>query len=102
MSNHPDFMVYTEALEKVYQLGDEKIEVLKNVSLSIPKAKFIALTGASGSGKTTLLNIIGGIDRPSSGKIFVADQDLTSQNEDTLSDFRCNIVGFVFQSCRTR
>lgn len=91
-------MVYTEALEKVYQLGDEKIEVLKNVSLSIPKAKFIALTGASGSGKTTLLNIIGGIDRPSSGKIFVADQDLTSQNEDALSDFRCNNMGFVFQS----
>ena len=57
-------MVYTEALGKVYQLGNEKIEVLKNITLSIPKAKFVALSGPSGSGKTTLLNIIGGIDKP--------------------------------------
>ncbi len=56
------------------------------------------LSGASGSGKTTLLNIIGGIDKPTSGKILVNDQDLTVQNEDALSDYRCNNVGFVFQA----
>ena len=93
-----DFMVYTEAIAKTYQIGEDKIEVLKNLSLSIPRAKFIALRGPSGSGKTTLLNIIGGIDRPTSGKIFVDGQDLTLKDEDLLSDFRCYNVGFVFQA----
>jgi putative ABC transport system ATP-binding protein len=93
-----DLMVYAQALGKTYQVGDLKIEVLKVVTLSIPKAKFIVICGPSGSGKTTLLNIIGGIDKPTSGKIFVAGQDLAVQDEDFLSDFRCNQVGFVFQS----
>lgn len=93
-----DTMVYTERLVKAYQIGEEKIEVLKELTLSIPKAKFIALRGPSGSGKTTLLNIISGIDRPTSGKIFVDRQDLTLKDEDFLSDFRCNNVGFVFQA----
>jgi len=91
-------MVCTEALTKIYNVGSEKIEVLKDITLSIPKGKFIALCGPSGSGKTTLLNIIGGIDKPTSGKIFVAGQDLTLEDEDFLSDFRCNNVGFVFQA----
>lgn len=98
MLNNEDSMVYIEALAKAYQIGGEKIEVLKDLTLSIPKAKFIALCGPSGSGKTTLLNIIGGIDRPTSGKIIVAGQDLTLKDEDFLSDFRCNNVGFVFQA----
>jgi putative ABC transport system ATP-binding protein len=98
VTENEDRMVYTEALEKAYQLGSEKIKVLKDVTLSIPKAKFIALCGPSGSGKTTLLNIIGGIDRPTSGKIFVAGQDLTLKDEDFLSDFRCNNVGYIFQA----
>jgi putative ABC transport system ATP-binding protein len=92
------FMVRTEALGRTYQVGDEKINVLQDVNLSISKGKFVALCGPSGSGKTTLLNIIGGIDRPSNGKIFVANQDLTEKDEDFLSDFRCNNVGFVFQA----
>jgi len=91
-------MVYAKDLQKTYQLGDEKIEVLKNLNLHVPKGKFIALCGASGSGKTTLLNIIGGIDKPTSGKIFVNSLDLTEMNENALSDFRCNNVGFVFQA----
>jgi putative ABC transport system ATP-binding protein len=70
LSNHTEFIVYMEALGKVYQLGDEKIEVLKDITLSIPKGKFIALCGASGSGKTTLLNIIGGIDRLTAAKFL--------------------------------
>ena len=93
-----DLMIYAEALGKTYQVGDLKLEVLKDITLSIPKAKFIVICGPSGSGKTTLLNIIGGIDKPTSGKIFVEGQDLTVQDEDFLSDFRCNNVGFVFQS----
>ena len=98
MSTKEDLMIYAQALGKTYQVGDLKIEVLKDITLSIPKAKFIVICGPSGSGKTTLLNIIGGIDKPTSGKIFVAGQDLTVQDEDFLSDFRCNNVGFVFQS----
>ena len=91
-------MIYAQALGKDYQIGNEKLEVLKDITFSIPKGKFTVVSGPSGSGKTTLLNIIGGIDKPTSGKIFVEGQDLTVQDEDFLSDFRCNNVGFVFQS----
>ena len=83
---------------KTYEIGGEKLEVLKGITFSIPKARFVVLSGASGSGKTTLLNIIGGIDKPTIGKIFFNDQDLTIQNEDQLSNYRCNNVGFVFQA----
>jgi len=91
-------MVYAEALGKTYQIGKVKIEVLKDVTFSVPKAKFVVVTGPSGSGKTTLLNIIAGIDRPTRGKIFVEGEDLNDKNEDFLSDFRCINVGFVFQA----
>ncbi len=90
--------VYAQALGKTYPIGNEKLEVLKDITFSIHKAQFVVLNGASGSGKTTLLNIIGGIDKPTTGKIFVNDQDLTAQNENELSDYRCNSVGFVFQA----
>lgn len=98
MSNIDDQMVFTCKLGKFYELGESKIEVLKDINLNIQKSKFIALCGPSGSGKSTLLNIIGGIDRPTSGKIFVGNKDLTNQNEDFLADFRCHQIGFVFQS----
>lgn len=91
-------MIHAEALRKVYQIDKEKIEVLKNISFSISKANFVVITGPSGSGKTTLLNIIGAIDRPTSGKIFVNNEDLTVQDENFLSDFRCSNIGFVFQA----
>jgi putative ABC transport system ATP-binding protein len=91
-------MIYAKHLQKNYQLGVDKIEVLKNINLGIPKADFIALCGASGSGKTTLLNIIGGIDKPTSGAIKVNGLDLTMLKENALSDYRCNNVGFVFQA----
>lgn len=91
-------MVYAQALAKTYQIGKTKIEVLKDITFSIPKAKFVVVSGPSGSGKTTLLNIIAGIDRPTSGKIFVQGEDLNDKNEDFLSEFRCTNVGFVFQA----
>ncbi|HYA78519.1 MAG TPA: ABC transporter ATP-binding protein [Verrucomicrobiae bacterium] len=98
MSKNEGPMVYAEALGKTYQIGKVKIEVLKDVTFSVPKAKFVVVTGPSGSGKTTLLNIIAGIDRPTRGKIFVEGEDLNDKNEDFLSDFRCINVGFVFQA----
>jgi putative ABC transport system ATP-binding protein len=98
MQKQEEVAVYVKALGKAYEIGDEKLEVLKDISFSINKAQFVVLSGPSGSGKTTLLNIIGGIDRPTTGKIAVNGQDLIGQNEDQLSDYRCTSVGFVFQA----
>jgi putative ABC transport system ATP-binding protein len=98
MPKKEDIMITTQALTRSYQVGDTKITVLKDINLTIENAKFIAICGPSGSGKTTLLNIISGIDRPTSGRIIVAKEDLTNQTEDFLSDFRCSKIGFVFQS----
>jgi putative ABC transport system ATP-binding protein len=92
------WMVSTRKLSKTYTVGEGKVEVLKDITIDIPKAKFAVLCGPSGSGKTTLLNIISGIDRPTSGQLFVAGQELTGQNEEYLSDFRCSHIGFVFQA----
>jgi len=91
-------VVSASSLCKTYQIGDINIEALKNVNLKIEKGRFIAISGSSGAGKTTLLNIIGGIDKPTTGKIIVFKHDLTVEDEDFLADFRCNNVGFVFQS----
>ena len=86
------------SLCKAYQIEDLEVPVLKDINLTIEAGQFVALSGPSGSGKTTLLNIISGIDKPTTGKILVFDQDLAEQNEDVLADFRCNQIGFVFQS----
>ena len=91
-------VVSASSLCKTYQIGDVNIEALKDVNLKIEKGKFIAISGPSGAGKTTLLNIIGSIDKPTNGKIIVFKHNLTVENEDFLADFRCNNVGFVFQS----
>jgi len=92
-------MVFTEGLEKTYPIGIGKsVDGLKDINIEIRKAKFVVVCGPSGSGKTTLLNLISGIDRPTKGKIVVAGQDLTDRDENFLSDFRCNHIGFVFQA----
>jgi putative ABC transport system ATP-binding protein len=93
-----DYAVSTVALSKAYPIGDAEVESLKDVNLKVSKGKFLAIYGPSGAGKTTLLNIISGIDRPTSGKIIVLGEDLAVKDEDFLADFRCNNVGFVFQS----
>src|SRR4030042_5483195 len=93
-----DFIVATHSLHKAYRVGEEEVEVLKDVNLNVSRGEFVAICGPSGSGKTTLLNIISGIDRPTSGQILVLGQDLAVQDEDFLAEFRCSNVGFVFQS----
>jgi putative ABC transport system ATP-binding protein len=90
--------VSAQSLCKAYQMGEVEVEVLKGISLDVAMGKFVVICGPSGAGKTTLLNIISGIDKPTSGKIFVFEQDLTDKDENFLADFRCNDVGFVFQS----
>jgi len=93
-----NFAVVVYSLRKAYQMADVKVEVLKDVNLNVATGEFVVICGPSGAGKTTLLNIISGIDRPTSGKIIVFGEDLTEKDEDFLADFRCNDVGFVFQS----
>jgi putative ABC transport system ATP-binding protein len=93
-----DSVVSVHSLCKAYQLGEAEVEVLKDLNLNVARGNFITICGPSGSGKTTLLNIISGIDRPTSGQVIVLGQDLTVQDEDFLAEFRCDNVGFVFQS----
>jgi putative ABC transport system ATP-binding protein len=91
-------VVQASVLCKTYETTDSKIEVLKDVDLKVEEGEFTVVGGPSGSGKTTLLNIIGGIDKPTSGKIIVFKEDLTARKEDFLANFRCTKIGFVFQS----
>ncbi len=92
------FAISAQSLSKAYVMGEAEVEVLKDVSLTVAVGKFAVVCGPSGAGKTTLLNLISGIDKPTSGKIIVLGQNLAEQNEDFLAEFRCNNVGFVFQS----
>jgi putative ABC transport system ATP-binding protein len=83
---------------KTYHLGDEVLNALYHVSLSVEKGEFIAITGPSGSGKTTLANIIGGLDRPTNGTVIIDGNDLSHVRDRTLSDYRNHHIGFIFQS----
>jgi putative ABC transport system ATP-binding protein len=90
-------MIHLENLAKIYGTSSHPIAALHNVNLTIQTGEFIAIYGRSGSGKSTLLNLISGIDRPSSGKIFVDDLEVTALNETRLTLFRRDQIGFVFQ-----
>jgi putative ABC transport system ATP-binding protein len=98
MLPEPKPVVVAAQLCKAYKMDETEVEVLKEINLTVKKGQFVAIYGPSGAGKTTLLNLISGIDKPTSGKITVFDLDLAEQNEDALADYRCNQVGFVFQS----
>jgi len=86
-----------ESLSKVYGLGEGEVRALDGVSFSVPKCQFLAIIGPSGSGKSTLLHILGGVDRPTSGKVFLEDQDVFAQDEDHLAVFRRRQVGLIYQ-----
>jgi putative ABC transport system ATP-binding protein len=98
MLPEPKPVVVAEKLCKAYSMEDTSVEVLKEIDVTVNQGQFVAIYGPSGAGKTTLLNIISGIDQPTHGKISVFEMDLGEQNEDVLADYRCNKVGFVFQS----
>ncbi len=85
------------ALRKVYNEKRMPVEALQGVDLSIEKGEFLALVGPSGSGKTTLLNLIGGLDRPTEGKIFVEGREITELPSSELAELRLRRIGFVFQ-----
>lgn len=82
---------------KIYDTGEDSVNALNNISFSVKKGEFVAIIGASGSGKSTLLHILGGIDRPTSGKVFVDGQDVYEQSEDQLAVFRRRQVGLIYQ-----
>jgi putative ABC transport system ATP-binding protein len=90
--------VFACSLGKIYKIGVTEVEVLRDVNFRNKKGEFTVISGPSGSGKTTFLNIMSGIDKPTSGKITVFDEDLTVKDEDFLARFRCDNIGFVFQS----
>ena len=84
-------------VHKYFTRGSEQVDVLKNLSLSVPAGEFLALMGPSGSGKTTLLNLIAGLDRPSEGEVWVGNQLISQLSEARLARWRTRHVGFVFQ-----
>ena len=86
-----------ENLCKTYGKGKNEVKALDNISFSVNKGEFIAIIGPSGSGKSTLLHILGGVDKPTSGKVFMNDQDIYVQNDEQLAIFRRRQVGLIYQ-----
>lgn len=86
-----------EHLSKIYGAGENQVRALDDVSFSVQKGEFVAIVGASGSGKSTLLHLIGGVDRPDSGKVYVDGKDVYAQSEEALAIFRRRQVGLIYQ-----
>ncbi len=86
-----------ENLTKTYGKGENKVEALKNINLSVHKGEFVAIVGASGSGKSTLLHLLGGLDRPTSGNVVIDGESIYDYKEEKLAVFRRRKIGFVFQ-----
>ena len=86
-----------ENLNKTYGKGENQVKAVDNISFSVEKGEFVAIIGASGSGKSTLLHLIGGVDRPTSGKVFIEGKDIYSLNDDNLAIFRRRQIGLIYQ-----
>ncbi len=85
-------------ISKIYGSGEVAVHALKNATFSVPKGEFVAVVGESGSGKSTLLNMIGALDTPTDGKVFIDGKDIFSMKERNLTVFRRRNIGFIFQS----
>ena len=90
-------LLKVEHLTKIYGKENNQVKAIDDVSFSVEKGEFVAIVGASGSGKSTLLHLIGGVDRPTSGKVTINDQDIFELNDDKLAIFRRRQVGIVYQ-----
>ena len=90
-------LLKVEHLSKIYGKGQNQVKALDDVSFSVEKGEFVAIVGASGSGKSTLLHLIGGVDRPTDGKVYINDTDVFSLNDDKLAIFRRRQVGIIYQ-----
>ena len=91
-------MIELRNITKTVRSGTEDLTILVDVSMTIPDGQFVAVTGASGSGKSTLLGLIAGLDSPSSGEVFIDEDEITALKEDRLAEIRSKKIGFVFQS----
>lgn len=91
-------LVRVEGVTKEYMLGNQKVVALQDITLAIEEGVFLAIAGPSGSGKTTLLNIIGCIDTPTTGRVFIDDKEVTGLSSDALADLRARTTGFIFQT----
>lgn len=91
-------LLEVRSVSKTYGEGDTAVHALKKVSFSVPKGEFVAIVGESGSGKSTLLNMIGALDVPSFGKVYIDSKDLFAMKEQSLTVFRRRNIGFIFQS----
>ena len=101
LKNQPmvgDAIITVDNISKRYKLGKQTVHALQDVTLSIGKGEFVAITGASGSGKSTLLQIIGCLDKPTSGSVTVESKETTHLGDNALSELRQNAIGFIFQS----
>lgn len=91
-------LLEVQSISKTYGSGEAAVSALKDVSFSVPKGEFVAIVGESGSGKSTLLNMIGALDMPTSGKVYIDGKDIFSMKEKQLTVFRRRNIGFIFQA----
>lgn len=97
-SDDMDKILRTENLCKYYGSGENEVRAVQNANIDIQKGEFVAIVGKSGSGKSTLLHMLGGLDTPTGGKVFIRGKDIFSYKEDALAVFRRRKIGFIFQS----
>jgi ABC-type lipoprotein export system ATPase subunit len=97
-SSVTDPLIRVESVTRTYHLGAREVQALRGVDLAATRGEFVALRGRSGSGKTTLLNCIGGLDQPTSGKVWIEEREVTQLSEQERVDLRRQRIGFVFQS----
>lgn len=90
-------LLRVEHLSKIYGAGENQVKALDDVTLCVEKGEFVAIVGASGSGKSTLLHLLGGVDRPTSGKVYINGTDIFAMNDDELAIFRRRQVGIIYQ-----
>ena len=91
-------IIEAKQVTKTYTIGQRELRVLDRVSLTVSESEFLVVEGSSGSGKTTLLSVLSGLDKPTSGRVFLQERDITDKTEDDLAQLRKDLIGFVFQS----
>lgn len=91
-------VVRTQNVKKIYVMGDEKVEALRGVDLEVEPGEYLSIMGPSGSGKTTLFNMVGGLDKPTDGKVYIDDVDVAQLDAYELAWLRCRKIGYIFQT----
>jgi putative ABC transport system ATP-binding protein len=98
MNTQTESIITCEGVSKIYHIGNQNVSALSDISLSFDRGSFWAIMGTSGSGKSTLLNLLGCLDRPTSGRYLFADQDVNKLDDNGMSELRLRMLGFIFQS----